>query len=123
MRPDGTHSRRLARGDNPDFSPSGATVVYDRERGTDALGFTVTTVFSVAIKRGAKRRRVAKRGSDPVFSPSGKHVLYLRSEAFTDGLFTVTPTGKRGKRISRSPGICPTCGSSSLTDPAWQPRP
>src|SRR4051812_9712324 len=98
LRPGATRSRRLARGGNPDFSPSGATVVYDRTRGTDSSGFNITTVFRVSIRRGGKRHRVAT-GSDPVFSPSGKRVLYVRDEDRGAGLFTVTPTGKRRKRI------------------------
>jgi Tol biopolymer transport system component len=122
VRPDGTRSRRLARGDNPDFSPSGATVVYDRNVGRDAAGFEVDSVFRVRIKRGAKRRRVAKRGDDPVFSPSGTRVLYKRDEDRGVGLFTVTPTGKRPKRI-RSLRVNSVYGEWSLTDPAWQPRP
>jgi Tol biopolymer transport system component len=122
VRADGTHDRRLARGDNPDFSPSGAKIVYDRDVGTDAGGFTVTSVFSVRIKRGAKRRRVVKAGRDPVFSPSGKRVLYLRDEDRGAGLFTVTPTGKRRKRIRRLK-VDAVYGEASFTDPAWQPRP
>lgn len=115
-------SRRLARGDNPDFSPSGKTVVYDRGRGKDAAGFDATSVFSKSIKRGAKRRRLARDGEDPVFAPSGKRVLYLKGEnEFSRyGLITATPRGKHRKRIFRSPDAEP--GSSFLAAPAWQPR-
>jgi hypothetical protein len=70
----------------------------------------------------ARPRWWAGPNFDPVFSPSGKRVLYVRDEDRGAGLFTVTPTGKRRKRIRRL-GVHPVYGELSLTAPAWQPRP
>jgi Tol biopolymer transport system component len=112
IRPDGTHGRKLARGDDPDFSPSGRTVAYDRKN----------ALFSKGLRRGAKRRRVTKHGVDPVFSPNGKRLLYLRHESDArSSMFTITPRGRRRKRIFRSVDLS-SAGQSSLSDPAWQPR-
>ena len=121
LRPGGK-SRRLASGDNPDFSPSGKTVVYDRPRGKDSRGFDATSVFRKSIKRGATRRRLAKDGEDPVFSPSGKRVLYVRGELEFSryALITETPRAKRRKRIFRAADLDPS--ESYLAGPAWQPR-
>lgn len=120
LRP-GKRSRRLARGGNPDFSPSGRTVLYQRDR--DATAGTVGDLFRKSIKRGAKRRLLVKNGNDPVFSPSGKRVLYTKIGSNYDALYTATPRGKRRKRIFRSSLVGQTAGVSELTDPAWQPRP
>ena len=113
VRVDGTRGRRLARGGNADFSPSGSTVVFQRK----------ATIFRKAVKRGAKRRRVIKRGREPVFSPNGKRVLFVRDEeaGSRSALFTATPKGKRRKRIFRSVDLS-SAGVSGLHDPAWQPR-
>lgn len=120
VRPDGTHRRRLARGTNPDFSPSGRTVVYQRDR--QATAGTVGDLYSKSIKRRAKQRRIVRNGSDPVFSPSGKRVLYVKTGSNRDALYTATPRGKRRMRIVGSSVIDDTAGISGFTDPAWQPR-
>jgi hypothetical protein len=113
IKPNGKGGRRLARGANPDFSPSGATVVYDRKG----------ALFSKGVKRGSKRRRVARHGTDAVYAPTGKRVLYVKNES--DGsigrLYTVTPRGKHRKRLFTSVDLS-SAGQSHLAGPAWQPR-
>lgn len=110
---DGSGDRRLARGTNPDFSPSGKTVVYER-RGR---------LYTVPVRKGGKRRRVARKGKDPVFSPTGKRILYVGSNGHegTDVLDTVSPRGK-GRHKVYDPHTETAVEAEGLSSPAWQPR-
>jgi Tol biopolymer transport system component len=113
VKPDGSDGRRLARGANPDFSPSGKTVVYDRHG----------RIYSKRVKKGGKRRLVVRKGVEPVFSPTGKRVLYVGLEGAGDRhrLFTVSPRGKHRHKVFDAHTV-DSVEVEALSDPAWQPR-
>lgn len=111
VKPDGSGGRRLAHGGNPDFSPSGKTVVYQR-RGR---------LYSIPVRKGAKRRRIARKGKDPVFSPTGKRILYVGpGREGTDVLDTVSPRGKKRHKVY-DPKTETAVEAEGLSSPAWQP--
>jgi Tol biopolymer transport system component len=60
---------RLARGQHPDFSPSGRSVAYDY-RGA---------AYAVATRGGAPRRPLVARATEPVFAPDGRRLAFLRA--------------------------------------------
>ena len=112
LRADGTHGRRLARGSNPDFSPSGKTVVYDRN----------DDLYRKRVKPGGKRHLVTRNGIFPVYSPSGKRVLFVRfNEISSIKLLTIKPTGGSLDRIYRAPTA--ESAVTNLFEPAWQALP
>jgi WD40-like Beta Propeller Repeat len=112
VKSDGTGGRRLARGTNPDFSPSGKTVVYER-RGA---------LYRISIRKHAKRHRVARKGRDPVFSPTGTRVLYIGpGHEDTDLLDTVSPRGKSRHKV-HDPHTETAVEAEGLSAPGWQPR-
>lgn len=114
VKPDGSGGRRLARGGNPDFSPSGKTVVYER-RGR---------IYRKPVRTGARRSLVVRRGVDPVFSPTGRRILYvgLSSSGGRHLLFTVSPRGLRRHKVFDA-GVEESVEQEALFGPAWQPRP
>lgn len=110
VKADGTKDRRIARGINPDFSPSGRTIVYERHG----------RLFTIQVRKGRKRHRLGRRGADPVFSPDGKQILYVGPEPGSDEdlLYTVSPRGKKRRTIYN-----PLTGAMEerhLRYPAWQ---
>jgi len=112
VNPDGSGDRRLARGTNPDFSPSGKTVVFER-RGR---------LYSRPVRKSGKRRLIARKGTDPVFSPLGTRILYIGpGREDTDVLDTVSPRGK-GRHKVVDPHSEPAVEVENLFSPAWQPR-
>jgi hypothetical protein len=112
VKPDGSGGRRFARGTNPDFSPSGKTIVLQR-RGR---------LYSKRVRVGGRQRLVARKGSDPVYSPTGTRVLYIQpARENTDLLSTVSPRGK-GRHKVYDPHSEPAVEVEGLSSPAWQPR-
>lgn len=112
VKPDGSGARRLAHGAKPDFSPSGKTVVYELHR----------HLYSRSLRKGAKRRLIARKGTDPVFSPTGKRILYVGpGHENTDVLDTVSPRGKRRHKVY-DPHTSTAVETEGLSGPAWQPR-
>jgi hypothetical protein len=110
--PSGSGDRRLARGTNPDFSPSGKTVVFER-RGR---------LYSIPVRQGGQRRLIARKGTDPVFSPTGTRILYIGpGRDDTDVLDTVGPRGKGRHRVY-DPHSEPAVEVENLFGPAWQPQ-
>jgi WD40-like Beta Propeller Repeat len=108
----------LARGDHPDWSPSGRTVAYDF-RGN---------AYRVNGRGGTPRRLLVRRAREPVFSPNGRRVVFLRVRRAdrptgTDSVFVRRVRGGR-VRLLRAGGELPI-GSTfrSWADLAWQPRP
>jgi hypothetical protein len=113
VKPDGSGGRRLARGANPDFSPSGKSVVYDRG----------SRIYRVPVKKGGRRSLVVRRGVDPVFSPTGTRILYvgLASDGGRHTIVTVGLTGKQRKKVFDAK-VEPAVEVEALFGPAWQPR-
>jgi Tol biopolymer transport system component len=113
VKPDGTGGRRLARGGNPDFSPSGKTVVYER-RGR---------IYRVPLNKGGRRRLVVRRGVDPVFSPSGTRILYvgLSASGGRHLIVTVNLSGKQRRKLF-DPRVVEAAEQEALFGPVWQPR-
>jgi Tol biopolymer transport system component len=108
----------LARGDHPDWSPSGRTVAY-HFRGN---------AYRVSGRGGTPPRLLVRRAREPVFSPNGRRVIFLRvrradRNAGTESVFVRGVRGGRA-RLLRAGGELPI-GSTfrSWADLAWQPRP
>jgi Tol biopolymer transport system component len=107
---------RLARGDHPDWSPSGRSVAYDY-RGT---------AYRVSARGGTARKLLVRRAREPVFSPDGRRVTFLRVARFDRQLETpsvyIGSVGGGHVRLVRRGGERPI-GSTfrAWTDLAWQP--
>ncbi|HLM28189.1 MAG TPA: hypothetical protein VK304_14595 [Thermoleophilaceae bacterium] len=132
VRPDGSRRRRFARGGNPDFSPSGRTIVYDATRAVETPSDRITNarIYRKSLKRGATRRLVTRRAQDPVFSPDGRRILFVatqRGSGALTRLATVSPRGRQRrfvfKALGRESGPPNTSLRPDLLDPAWQRRP
>lgn len=112
VKSDGSGDRRLAHGTNPDFSPSGKTVVYER-RGH---------LYSLPVRKGGKRRLIARKGKDPVFAPTGTRILYIGpGHENTDVLDTVSPRGKKRHKVY-DPHTETAVEAEGLSAPGWQPQ-
>jgi hypothetical protein len=107
---------RLARGDHPDWSPSGRSVAYDY-RGT---------AYRVGAKGGGARKLLVPRAREPVFSPNGRRVAFLRVARVDRELETpsvyIASVGGSHVRLVRRGGERPI-GSTfrAWIDLAWQP--
>jgi hypothetical protein len=89
VRADGTGvaviSHSTARSENPEFSPDGRFIAFERS-------------FSIYVAHfdGSDRRLIARDGYDPTWSPDGKHLLFIRSRGDTHaGILSVTKTAHR----------------------------
>jgi Tol biopolymer transport system component len=106
---------RLARGANPDWSPTGRTLVYDY-RG-DA--------YRVSGRGGDKRKLLVRNAREPVLSPDGRRVAFLRTrpvdrETGTDSVY-VARLGGAAKLVRRGGELPIGSTFRSWTDLAWQP--
>ena len=132
LRPDGSGARRFARGSNPDFSPSGRTIVYDAQRRgvkTPSDRLTNARRYVKSMRRGATRRLVTRRALDPAFSPDGRRILFVatqRGSGALTRLATVSPRGRQRRfvfqALGRESGPPNNSVRPDLLDPAWQPR-
>jgi hypothetical protein len=104
------HRTRLARGSEPDWSPSGRSIAYSYKG----------RVYTLAVRRGAHRELVARRATGPVFSPNGKSIAFLTSSTFPS-VYTKRVHGGRARVVVRG-GELPV-GSTfvSYGALAWQP--
>ncbi|MEX2252806.1 MAG: hypothetical protein WD649_01515 [Thermoleophilaceae bacterium] len=118
LNPDGTKRVRLRRGDEPDFSPSGKRIIYERTV-RDNAGFDITRLYILSSLHRF-RRFTRRNGSEPSWSPAGWTIAFVRFFEELNGLFTVG-LNRRGLREL----IAGELGSINLevSDPAWQPLP
>ena len=104
------HRTRLAHGSQPDWSPSGRSIAYSYKG----------RVYTLAVRRGAHRKLIARGAADPVFSPNGKWIAFLTSGTFPS-VYAKPVHGGRARVVVRG-GELPV-GSSfvSYGALAWQP--
>jgi Tol biopolymer transport system component len=102
---------RVARGTTPDWSPSGRSIVYEYKG----------RIYTVATKRGARRRLIERKGTGPVFSPDSRRIAYLLGDGLTNSIYVTGVRGGRPRRLAEG-GELPV-GSSfvSYGALAWQP--
>jgi Tol biopolymer transport system component len=85
MRRDGSHERRLAKGDSPAFSPSGRKVLLNPRR---------SEYLHTIRANGTRLRRIphTRRGVGGSFAPGGKKIVFSRGFDFSPSASTA-PTG------------------------------
>lgn len=106
---------RLARGSQPDWSPSGRSVAYRLRK----------NVYSVPARRGAKRRLLVRNARAPAYSPNGKRLLFLRDPKPDLGtlLWGANSDGHAAAVLLRG-GEQPIGSTWDVyLDPAWRPLP
>ena len=104
VRRDGTRRRVLTRGSDPDWSPSGRRIAFERNG----------DVF-LADRNGRHERMVVPEGTDPAWSPSGDRIAFRTAEG---DIATVYMDGTGFLEVARHPK---RGGGSAYGDPAWQP--
>ena len=104
VRPTGKGLRKLTRGRDPSWSPSGRQIAFARGRG-----------IYVARADGTKARRVVRCTGckTPAFSPDGKQMVY-------DGGGLRVVRIRDGKRLSTL--VEDVRGAFDGSEPSWQPR-
>jgi Tol biopolymer transport system component len=103
-------------GEQPDWSPDGTRVVFERTVGRDSRGFERTSVYVVNVD-GSGLRRVAS-GADPVWSPDGRRIAFAKRGS----LYTIGANGGRVRTFMRR-GHFGKGRRGGGSDPAWQPLP
>lgn len=90
----GSGNRVIARGRNPDWSPDGALIAFERQQ---------KTAISVSVIRpdGTSLRRLTI-GRDPDWSPDGRQIAFVRARA----IFVADSDGTDARRLA--PGYTPT---------------
>jgi TolB protein len=122
MDADGRHVQQVTRppersdDDNPDWSPDGTKIAFDRaidERGDESSEVIGRRVF-VAGSDGRGLRRLTPLGGDsygPVWSPDGAQVAYGTQVAYDkNGINVVNSDGTKPRRLTNAGGL-----------PAWSP--
>lgn len=109
---------RLTRGESPDFSPSGRTIVYSLRRGQRA------DVYRVGMT-GEPRRLLVRNAQEPAYSPDSRRLAFVRVKR-TLSITSVHIAGSDGtkQRVLRQ-GFERPIGSQFVDwyDVAWQPLP
>ena len=99
MRSDGTGQRRLTRNHaaegNPDWSPTGTRIAFDRSGG----------VFVMNVDASGQRRLTS--GYDPSWSPDATRIVY---GTFNQGMYTINADGSRRRYLD---------GDDQSSGPAW----
>ena len=99
MRSDGTAQRRLTRNHaldlNPDWSPTGTRIAFDRSGG----------VFVMNVDASGQRRLTS--GDDPSWSPDAARIVY---GTFNQGIYTINVDGSRRRYLD---------GDDQSGGPAW----
>jgi Tol biopolymer transport system component len=106
VRPDGTGIQRVShatgRSENPEFSPDGKSITYER-------------FFDVYIASSdrSERRLVVRNGYEPRWSPDGSKLLFIRYRVDSDvAIFSINVDGTKPREL--------TNGSINYA-PAWSP--
>jgi Tol biopolymer transport system component len=120
LRPDGTGHRVLTRSvsdASPDWSPSGRTIVYvrDREQCEESC-YRNGWIQRISTSTGRSSVRLRDYSYSPVISPEGSRIAY------TDGYALYSLGAKRG-RPRRLRRFFPTSFGPLVRDIDWQPRP
>jgi Tol biopolymer transport system component len=113
IRADGTGLRRLTRDraaeQYPSWSPDGSQIVFERRTGDSS------DLWLIDVSSGAARRLTENPGIDwtPAWSPDGNRIAFASvRQGAPLSLYTMTPEGRRIRRIRHTEGGA---------DPAWSP--
>jgi Tol biopolymer transport system component len=112
--PDSGERRRVARGSQPEWSPSGKSIAYKLGR----------NVYRVSVRSG-KRHLLVRNAEGPAYSPTARRLLFERviRNDFTPSLFIANANGSNPATLFRG-GETPV-GSTfdSWVEAAWRPLP
>lgn len=103
-------------GEQPDWSPDGNRIVFERTTGQTSRGFERTFVYVVNADGSGLRRLVS--GADPVWSPDGRRIAFAKRGS----LYTIGANGGRARIFMRR-GHFGKGRRGGGSDPAWQPLP
>jgi Tol biopolymer transport system component len=131
MRPDGSHRRRVAAGEHPDWSPHGNWIVYELptppEKATPYGGGG--GIAMIRPRDGRRHILTTSSAGAPAFSPNGNYIVFQRYDAAT-GRQGVVVMRLRDRRTRTVVAALPTRSTSSggseshvLLGPTWQPLP
>ena len=116
IRPDGSDRTRLTNvlgAFNPDWAPSGRSIVFELERKNRAS-------IAVMSANGKRVRILTPTGfqGQPSYAPDGKWIVYER-EAGGNGIWLMRANGTGLRRLTRNPFAGEECGCD--TDPNFSP--
>ena len=118
MRADGTGVRRLTYrgGENPDWSPRGTRLVFERRVRTR---HRMRKELFVVDRLGRGLRRLTRRGGrSAAWSPDGSRIAFIRDlEAVPGALHVMRLDGRRLRVLARPRGV------ERYDWPDWQPVP
>jgi TolB protein len=96
---------------NPDFSPNGKLIVFQRMKSNSGAG---TGLFTIRPD-GTVLKRLTVGGQDPAWSPNGRKIAAIFPDPASGGQFQIYTLNANGTGRSRI-----TSGTES-TAPAWSP--
>jgi Tol biopolymer transport system component len=104
---------------NPDFSPDGKLIAFDRNAGDDR-----SSIWRSRLD-GSHGREVVRNGAQPAWSPSGRFIAYLAAgpgPGYAGEIFVARRDGSHAHQVGPSPrGRSHPPGD--YVEPAWQPLP
>lgn len=115
MSSEGCCVRRLAPGDQPEWSPDGRRIIFTR----------AGNVLRSIRPDGTGLRRLAPiHGSNPVYAPDGRRIAYVKSIQHSgfgaDAVFTMGADGRRRTRVFDT--AADRYGGIYATRLDWQPQ-